>query len=358
MSAWIYVALALAAALLALGATALARRVALSTGFLDRPEGRKDHGEAVPYLGGAAVVFVLLAFPSAGLLVASGIFGGVPGIAAEALRELADAGRAWAGLALGLVLACAGGTWDDRVKLAPRVKLALQCAAALCPVVLAELRFDWALHELLGAAGAALWIVAAMNAFNFLDNMNGVLTGVVASLTLPFFALAWVSDQVAIAAALAVTCGACLGFLPFNFPRARIFLGDGGSQALGYWIGALAVQASYLGPGTRCALAPFLVPPALLALPLLDLAHVVWSRRRLGVPISRGDHRHVSHRLAQRTGSKRRAAFACWGATFVLGALAAPLPWCSPLQASALVAAQVALFLWVGGLPARGARSH
>ncbi|MBK9384528.1 MAG: undecaprenyl/decaprenyl-phosphate alpha-N-acetylglucosaminyl 1-phosphate transferase [Planctomycetes bacterium] len=358
MSAWTYLALALAAAVLALGTTALARRIAIATAFLDRPAGRKDHGEAVPYLGGAAVVLVLLALPSAGLLAASGNFAGVPGIAEGALRELAAAGHAWGGLALGLLIACIGGTWDDRAKLAPRAKLALQLAAALCPILLGDLRFDWALHELLGASGAALWIVAAMNAFNFLDNMNGVLAGVVAALALPFFALALALDQVAIAATLAVTCGACLGFLPFNFPRARIFLGDGGSQALGYWIGALAVQASYLGPGTRCALAPFLVPPALLALPLLDLAHVVWSRRRLGVPISRGDHRHVSHRLAQRTGSKRNAALACWGATLALGALAALLPWCTPLEAGAVVATQIALFLWVGGLPPRATRSH
>jgi UDP-GlcNAc:undecaprenyl-phosphate GlcNAc-1-phosphate transferase len=358
LSPWIHLALALAAALLALLASAIARRIAIATVFLDRPAGRKDHGEAVPYLGGAAVVIVLLALPSAGLLAASGWLATVPGVSETALRELAAAGRAWGGLALGLSIACAGGTWDDRAKLAPRAKLALQLAAALCPILLADLRFDWALHETLGAAGAALWIVAAMNAFNFLDNMNGVLAGVVAALCLPFFALALALDQVAIAATLAVTGGACLGFLPFNYPRARLFLGDGGSQALGYWIGALAVQASYLGPGTRCELAPFLVPPALLALPLLDLAHVVWSRLRLGVPISRGDHRHLSHRLAQRTGSKERAALACWGATLALGALAAPLPWCSPLEASAVVAAQIALFLWVGGLPARGARSH
>lgn len=358
MSAWVYLALALGSAALSALLTELARRLALRVGFLDRPAGRKDHGEPVPYLGGAAVVAVLLLVPALGLAAAHGHFGELPGIPPRVGDELAAAGRRFGGFALGLFLALLGGTLDDRAKLRPLAKLALQAAAALCPVLLAGLRFDWVLHEVLAAAGTALWIVVAMNAFNFLDNMNGVLSGVVAALCAPFFVLALALDQVAVAALLAVSFGACAGFLPHNFPRARIFLGDGGSQALGFWIGALTVQASYLGPGTRGELAPFLVPPALLALPFLDLAHVVWSRRRLGVPISRGDHRHVSHRLAARLGSRPRAALACWVSTLALSSLAALLPWCSPLATALVLALQVGVFLAIGGPLAARVRLH
>lgn len=330
----------------------------MCTGFFDQPMGRKDHAVPTPYLGGAAVVAVLLFWPSLGWLWARFSAVDLPGVASALRGELATRGALWLAFAGGILIALLGGTWDDRAKLRPRTKLAWQGAAALVPVLAGGLRFDWLGSEALGACGAVLWIVGVMNAFNFLDNMNGVLAGVVASLSMPFFVLAYAMDQTAVAALLAVTIGACLGFLPFNFPRARIFLGDGGSQALGFWIGALTVQASYLGPGTRCALAPWLVPPALIAVPALDLVHVVWSRRRLGVPISRGDHRHFSHRLAERWGSKTRAAYGCWGAAALLGTMAILLPWCSTWQAILVIAAQAFCFLWIGGPLAGRRRIH
>lgn len=342
MSLLPFLLLALAAA----GTTALLTPVAIACaqrwGWLDHPRGRKDHAAATPLLGGLALVGAWIAVPAVGFALARA--GLAPTEWADWTHELRQRSDAWLWWLGGVGVAAAAGLWDDLAEARPGPKLLLQGLAAAAPVLGGGVALSWAPWGWLDLLGAWLWIVAAMNAFNWLDNMNGVLSGIAAAVALPFFALAFALEQYAVAAVLALLVGSCLAFLPFNFPRARIFLGDAGSQSIGLLLGALSVQASYRAPETRFEAAPWLVPPALLALPLLDLVAVVVARSRAGAPIARGDHRHLSFRLARRLGGRARAAVACWLLAFAFSALASLLPWCGPFAAAGVLGGQALLF--------------
>ncbi|HEY6867782.1 MAG TPA: MraY family glycosyltransferase, partial [Candidatus Eisenbacteria bacterium] len=199
---------------LALVLTPAGIRVAWAAGYLDHPEARKLHTSATALLGGAVVFVAALASWVAVAIV---------------LRRPAHSGGVF--MFAGALVALLVGLWDDRFGMRPWVKLTGQSAAAgalLASGLIPELGLPFALEVAL----ALLAIVGLMNAVNFLDNMNGMVGGL-AAVTL--MAFAWTSAQrgaVGLAAAQLAFAGACVGFLPYNFPRARIFLGDAGSLLL------------------------------------------------------------------------------------------------------------------------------
>src|SRR5262249_42882562 len=205
--------------------TPLAVRFAWKVGQLDHPEARKSHKHATAVLGGAVVfVSAVIAW-----LVTLRVTPHSP----------AD-WEAWyllAGAAVTLVL----GIWDDRFGMRPSVKMLGQAAAATM-LVSAGLVPDIGLPVGSEAAITLVALVGLLNAGNFLDNMNGVVGGL-AALALRGFAWTWLERGAnGVAAAQLALAGACLGFLPHNFPNARIFLGDAGSLFLGYSLGASALM--------------------------------------------------------------------------------------------------------------------
>jgi UDP-GlcNAc:undecaprenyl-phosphate/decaprenyl-phosphate GlcNAc-1-phosphate transferase len=140
-----------------------------------------------------------------------------------------------------------------------------------------------------------------------------------------FIAVAWLLGQPALALALAALAGALAGFLLYNFPPAKLFLGDAGALAIGYTLGALTLVGSYVtreSPGY----VPALLPPIVLALPLFDMAVVVTARLRAGRPVYVGDRNHLHHRLVRLGLSPRAAVLTAYLATLALGAGAAALP--------------------------------
>ena len=201
-------------------------RVAWTIGWLDHPEARKLHTAAMPVLGGA-IVFVSAVIAWAITLAR------IPHAAAD--------WQAWyllAGAALMLVV----GLIDDRFGMAPNLKMLGQAAAASL-LIPAGLVPDLGLPIGIEAAITLVALIGLMNAVNFLDNMNGMVGGLSAILLAAF---AWNSHQRGadgVAAAQLALSGACAGFLPHNFPKARIFLGDAGSLFLGYSLGASALLA-------------------------------------------------------------------------------------------------------------------
>ncbi|MCI0586891.1 MAG: undecaprenyl/decaprenyl-phosphate alpha-N-acetylglucosaminyl 1-phosphate transferase [Planctomycetes bacterium] len=256
---------------------ALARRLRL----LDFPAGRKDHAAPTPFLGGAAILLAFLL----GLLAAGGLGG----------EDLAILG--------GTGLAFAVGLTDDAAKgrFPAAAKLAGQAAAAILAVA-SGLRGGWSSSAPLDAALTFLLLLAATNAFNFLDNMDGLVAGlgVVAAAT-----LALLGDSFPAEALL----GACLGFLPWNFPRARAFAGDAGSHAIGFAATAIAVRACSRAEGSLPARA---LPLLAIAVPILDLVRVVLLRLRLRRPPHVGDHLHLSHRVAATGLGRGRAVLLLW----------------------------------------------
>ena len=184
------------------------------------------------------------------------------------------------------------------------------------------------LHGVLSVAVSVLWIAAITNAFNFLDNMDGLSAGVAAVCTAAFLVAAVSIGQWFVAAALAMLLGALLGFLCFNFAPASIFMGDSGSLLIGLVLGVLTIRTTYLpagedlGAGWYAVFAPVIV----LAVPLYDLVVVSTIRIMQGKSPFVGDTNHFSHRLVARGMSKRTAVLCLYLITAATAVAATILP--------------------------------
>lgn len=291
------------------------------TGLVDDPGHRKLHDRPIPLAGGLAV------FTGIALV----LLGAAAAIALELLNPDAVARLAY-GLgkrspqllaifagALGMLVL---GWWDDRHELKPAAKFAGQCAIALLVAASGVRVTLFVPSEVFSYAVTVLWILTVTNALNFNDNMNGLCAG------LGVVAASWVAchaasrGQYLVASLALVVAGALLGFLPFNFPRASVFLGDSGSHLVGYLLAVLAIlphfySAKLTAPSRLAVLNPLLI----LAVPLLDLASVVWQRTRAGKPFWIGDNNHFSHHLVRAGLSKPRAVLVLWLAGLAAGAV-------------------------------------
>ena len=278
--------------------TPVAIRVAVRTGFEDRPTGYKAHARPTPYLGGAAVIGALL-------------------VAVLALAE--EASRLTPLLAGALVLWVVG-TIDDRRTVSPFVRVAVEAIAAglLWATGLGWALFDSAPLDLLFTVA---WIVGLVNAFNLMDNMDGAAGTVAAASAAGIAALALMLGDATIAVLALALCGACIGFLRFNLsaPAARIFLGDGGSMPIGFLAGA-AIMALPLEQ--RLGWSAPLLGAMLGGLPLLDTTLVSVARRRRGVPLWLGARDHLTHRMRAGLPSARAVAAALLVTQAGLSALA------------------------------------
>lgn len=204
------------------------------------------------------------------------------------------------------------GVVDDRRALGPWVKLVvmLGCAAAMTLVTKTRLFTFVDAHVggwWLSAIITVLWIGLVTNALNFIDNMDGLCAGVSTIAGSCFLAAAIINQQWFIAATLALLVGSCLGFLAFNLPPARIFMGDGGSLVLGFTLAFLTVRTTYYDPIKAGGWYGVFMPLAVLAIPLYDFIAVSLIRLRQGKSPFIGDQQHLSHRLVRRGFSKPAA---------------------------------------------------
>jgi UDP-GlcNAc:undecaprenyl-phosphate GlcNAc-1-phosphate transferase len=267
--------------LVALGATLLltplCAQVARRLGVLDRPAARKIHAQPTPLMGGVAIALGQVT----GLLAGGATDGVILSILTGAL------------LLLGM------GLSDDRdprgVGLPWRLRLLIQGAASVF-VVFAGV--GTSVLPWLTLPITLLWIVGITNAFNLLDNMNGLSAGLaaIAGLTLALLGARYAEagpEQLPTAISAAALAGACLGFLPYNF-RTRIFMGDAGSLFLGFTLASLAVLGSWHNPSTPTAV---VIPLLVLAYPIFDTTLVVLLRLRRGQSPAVGGRDHSSHRL-------------------------------------------------------------
>jgi UDP-GlcNAc:undecaprenyl-phosphate GlcNAc-1-phosphate transferase len=309
----------LAGAALAAWVVPFSREAFRKWGWVDHPAGRKSHHHPTPLAGGLAV---LSGFGAALALLAWMGRLGFP------FAIPATMGGGLAGCAVALFLL---GLWDDVVELRPAAKLGGQLLVG-CGVVLAGARLPWG-HDwpVVQIALSLFFFVATVNAVNFLDNMNGLCAGLgsIAALQIGWFGCRWGQPEIGFLAwGLA---GACAGFLPYNFPRASVFLGDSGSQMIGgllamltMWVctsawGAVAEGTGPAGSGGAGGAWKAWLPLSVLAVPGYDSVQVVLGRLRRGQPVYVGDHHHVSHQLTRRGLTRSQAVLVLWVLAMLAG---------------------------------------
>ncbi len=285
-------------ALVAIAAAPIAFFVirALQTSALGRrlvaePSSERWHGSSTPTFGGVGIYVGFLAGVTAALLVG----------AIDPTEELF-------GVVGGCTVIFVFGLLDDAYGLPPVAKLLGQFAAAAI-VIASGLHVELFTNDIVAVALAIAWLVGITNAFNLLDNMDG-LAATLATVACAYFAIdsAAVHDNVLVIV-LSLSLGfACLGFLPYNIrsgQEAAVFMGDGGSQLLGFGLACMGLAASWTAAGTTVA--TVLLPLIVLAIPILDTTLVTIMRVLERRPVTQGGKDHTSHRLVYYGLSEREA---------------------------------------------------
>jgi len=212
------------------------------------------------------------------------------------------------------------GWLDDKHELKPFTKFAGQFIIAAM-VAATGARITLFVHNAgFSYVVTIFWIIAVINAFNFMDNMNGLCAGLGAIGVWYLAIIAAGEGQYLVALIAFLTFGALLGFLPYNFPRARAFLGDAGSHLIGYLLAVLAILPHFYNPRHQRQLA-VLTPLLVMAVPLLDMVWVVLLRWRIGQPFYQGDNNHLSHRLVRAGLTQPMAVLVIWILAALIGAL-------------------------------------
>jgi len=211
------------------------------------------------------------------------------------------------------------GVIDDRKSLPAGLKLLVQVGAATVMTVWFDVRLMTLLGDIPSVLVTVLWIVTITNAINFMDNMDGLAGGVSAIAASLLMAATILNEQWFIAGALALLIGALVAFLMFNFPPAKIFMGDGGSLVIGFLLGVLTARTTFLHPDLGGGWYAVFMPVIVLAIPLYDFASVTFIRIKQGKSPFVGDQQHFSHRLVMRGLSKRGAVIVIWCAAAVTG---------------------------------------
>jgi UDP-GlcNAc:undecaprenyl-phosphate GlcNAc-1-phosphate transferase len=281
-------------------------RLAWRIGAVDYPNERSLHDQPTPKLSGAAILI--------GVLVSGALF--LPGD-----------GQSRAILGGAAVIALVGVV-DDVFDLSAPVKLIGQVGAALIPV-LGGVRVDAVTLPFIGGfdldwvayPATVIGIVAVVNVINFTDGVDGLAAGVCAISGVALAIIALSLDRNAAGVLAALTAGGAVGFLRHGFPPASSFMGDTGSNLLGYLLAIAAVQGA-LKTNAVVALA---FPLVVLAVPILDGGFVIAKRIKYRQPIYQADRSHFHHRMAALGFSQRRTLAYMYGWTLILAALALAL---------------------------------
>lgn len=275
-----------------------ARRAAFALDFVDVPAQRKVHRTPMPLLGGAAIF--------------------LGAIVAVLIIYRGDPEPTVIGVLLATTVVALTGLIDDYRPLPAWAKMGGQFLGFLILVAFG-IRVRLPLPEPVDYAITLLWLLGITNAVNFLDNMDGLSAGISAVTTSFILLLALTNNQFLVAALAAALLGACLGFLRYNFPPARIFMGDVGSLFLGFLLAVMGIQLRF---PQNSHFVTWMVPVFLFGLPIFDMTLVVVSRLRRGLSPTTAGKDHTSHRLVRLGFSPREAVLILYLFSGILGMMA------------------------------------
>lgn len=348
-----YVLLLCVSCAFSLALTPLVRWIAVRIGAVDVPDERKTHERPIPRLGGVAI---FAAFNLTMLLFISPF-----GIVNDPFMHLAN--HWWTGFLVASVVVIGVGMVDDMRSLSVRVKFLIQLVAALVAVC-----HGYKIEQI-GLPGGVLlnlglwsipvtifWIVGITNAFNLIDGLDGLASGVALISTLTLAGVALLNQHIELALISSALAGSVLGFMRYNFRPASIFLGDSGSLFLGFTLAVMSITSAYKASATASILIPLLA----FGLPIMDtalammrrflrVAHVVDTSKQgklrffylRGRSVFEADRDHVHHRLVQLGINHRNAVLILYGVSAAAG--------CAALMVSAMHDVNTALVLLVGG---------
>ena len=274
---WLYLGAFSASLVMAFGFTPLALRIAKRKEILDHPGDYKKQESAVPYLGGLAIVLSFAIVVLAGALV-------------RPLQTFS--------LQIPLIIGCAlvlsfVGLLDDLKNVNPAIRFLIEVGAAVALFFAGVQVQIFAQATWLNILITVLWIVGVSNAFNLLDNMDGLSAGVATIASLFFFIISAANGQVLVAALSLALAGCSLGFLRHNFHPAKIYMGDAGSLFLGFVLSVIGLKLQFQGP----VQVTFVVPILILGIPIFDTILVVTTRLAHRINPFLGGRDHTSHRI-------------------------------------------------------------
>ncbi len=332
--------------IIAFSSTPMAKKLAFKLGAVDVPKDeRRMHKKPIALMGGAAIV--------AGYLV-SVLFSAVSPV------KIFTPGRELIGMLTGIAIIAVMGVLDDVKTLRSWIKLLFQLAAAFAVVFISDTRIE-VITNPFAATGATnlpepvsyiltiLWIVGITNAINLIDGLDGLAAGVSSICSLSLFFVSFLRTDLdpatkvytlVITAALA---GSTLGFLPYNFNPAKIFMGETGSAFLGFTLGVITIQG---GLKTYAAVS-IAIPLLILGLPLFDTIFAIFRRVTSGKSIMEADRGHLHHKLIDMGLSQRQSVVVMYTASAALGLCAIVLADRGAISAIILLLA-VAVFV-IGG---------
>lgn len=298
--------------ILSLILTPLVGRLGLRLGIADTPGGRRRHAGKVSRLGGVALFAAFMAGIGVMLLL--------PSSAKPATTDPNESTRLL-GVLLGCLFVFAAGLWDDARELPSWPQFAVQAFAAgiaMLFLIFIEVVNNPLNNEQIWFAWyvtipvTLFWIMGAMNTVNFLDGLDGLAAGVTAIAALLLTIHMVREGQHSVALLPLALLGCTLGFLPFNFHPARVFMGSGGSYFLGFALGTLSIVA-----GGKVATLLLV-----LGIPIMDVAWQMVARIRRRQPIGQGDRGHLHFRLADMGWSQRRIVLSYYAFCALFGGLA------------------------------------
>ncbi len=306
--------------------TPMARSYGRRLGLNDVPNlDRKLHTQPTPRSGGIAIFAAFwgclwIDFLLAAYLVPQTTFlpENIRALAGNVTLRLPQLLGIFAGCTIIFVL----GIADDRFNLPAKLRLVIQIAACV-PIIASGTMLKMFLPPMLAIPLTMFWLVLLTNSFNFLDNMNGLTSGVAVVICFVMTVIAALAGEWYLTLIFAMFGGAVLGFWMYNFPKASIFLGDGGSTHIGFLLGTLTILTTYYEGGPSRL--PVLMPLIVLGVPLFDTVSVLWIRWRENRPFMVGDTSHLSHRLVALGMSQSEAVVFIWVAALTVGLAAIPL---------------------------------
>ncbi len=319
-----FVGIFLLSCLTSIALVAIVKKFAIKADFVARPQIDRYHTRTVALGGGIAIFLNIAGFLACSIIAVKFLmrqnYFAVPAEFTEYINGFAGRINQLFVLLGCLLILHVLGLVDDKIHLGPFIKLFFQFIAALSAALFGDVRVEFFIDNIyITSILSAFWMVLIINAFNFLDNMDGLSAGIAAIAAAILFVAAFKSGQVFVSGLAIVFVGTLLGFLVFNFPPAKIFMGDAGSLVVGFMTAVLTLKTTYYHQTDSGPMYSIFLPIIVMAVPLYDFTSVSFLRIKQGKSPFVGDTQHFSHRIKRRGLTDTQTAITLYLATLCCG---------------------------------------